>query len=70
VKLDCGGSRCGYSGSSSECSSENSEESSESEEERRHSTRGGEKRRSYAQEKSAPTSKYSSGQKVAAPRRR
>lgn len=31
VKLDCGGSRCGYSGSSSECSSEDSEESSESE---------------------------------------
>jgi hypothetical protein len=68
VKLDCGGSRCGYSGSSSECSSENSEESSESEEESR--ARGGDRRRSYVQEKSAPASRYSSGQKVMAPRRR
>lgn len=70
VKLDCGGSRCGYSGSSSECSSENSEESSDSEEERRHSTREGEKRRSYAQEKAAPPSRHSGGQKVAPARRR
>jgi hypothetical protein len=67
VKLDCGGSRCGYSGSSSECSSENSEESSESEEER---TRGGEKRRSYVQGKAAPESRQGGGQKVAAARRR
>jgi hypothetical protein len=68
VKLDCGGSRCGYSGSSSECSSENSEESSESEEESR--ARGGDKRRSYVQEKSAPASRHGGGQKVVAPRRR
>lgn len=66
VKLDCGGSRCGYTGSSSECSSENSEESSESEEER---ARGGEKRRSYAQEK-APAPRHGGGQKVVAARRR
>lgn len=68
MKLDCGGSRCGYSGSSSECSSENSEESSESEEESR--ARSGDRRRSYVQEKSAPTSRYGGGQKVAAARRR
>jgi len=68
VKLDCGGSRCGYSGSSSECSSENSEESGESGEESR--ARGGDRRRSYVQEKSAPASRYGGGQKVAAPRRR
>jgi len=69
VKLDCGGSRCGYSGSSSECSSENSEESSESEEESR--ARGGDRRRSYVQEKSAPASRYyGGGQKVVAARRR
>ena len=56
VKLDCGGSRCGYSGSSSECSSENSEESSESEEEGR--ARSGDRRRSYVHEKSAPASRH------------
>jgi hypothetical protein len=67
VKLDCGGSRCGYSGSSSECSSENSEESSESEDDRR---RGGDKRRSYVQEKAAPASKHGGGQKAVAARRR
>jgi hypothetical protein len=68
VKLDCGGSRCGYSGSSSECSSENSEESSESEEESR--ARGGDRRRSYVQEKSAPASRHGGGHNVVAPRRR
>jgi hypothetical protein len=68
VKLDCGGSRCGYSGSSSECSSENSEESSDSEEESR--ARSGDRRRSYVQEKSAPASRYAGGQKVMAARRR
>jgi hypothetical protein len=67
VKLDCGGSRCGYSGSSSECSSENSEESSESEEESR---ARGDRRRSYVQEKSAPASRHGGGQKVMAARRR
>jgi hypothetical protein len=66
VKLDCGGSRCGYTGSSSECSSENSEESSESEEER---ARGGERRRSYVQEK-APAPRHGGGQNVVAARRR
>jgi hypothetical protein len=66
VKLDCGGSRCGYSGSSSECSSENSEESSESEDDRR----GGARRRSYVQEKPSATGRYGSGQKVAVARRR
>jgi hypothetical protein len=35
VKLDCGGKRCGYSGSSSECSSENSDDMDSSEDERR-----------------------------------
>lgn len=70
VKLDCGGERCGYSGSSSECSSENSEESSESEDDRRERTRGGEKRRSYVQDKAAPASRHGGGQKVAAVRRR
>jgi hypothetical protein len=68
VKLDCGGSRCGYSGSSSECSSENSEESSESEEDSR--ARSGDRRRSYVQEKSAPASRHGGGQKAVAPRRR
>jgi len=68
VKPDCGGSRCGYSGSSSECSSENSEESSDSEEESR--ARSGDRRRSYVQEKSAPASRYAGGQKVMAARRR
>lgn len=68
MKLDCGGSRCGYSGSSSECSSDNSEESSDSEEESR--ARSGDRRRSYAHEKSAPTSRYGGGQKVVAARRR
>jgi len=34
VKLDCGGKRCGYSGSSSECSSEGTESSEDSEDER------------------------------------
>jgi len=66
VKLDCGGSRCGYSGSSSECSSENSEESSESEDDRR----GGARRRSYVQEKPSTAGRYGSGQRVAAVRRR
>jgi len=61
VKLDCGGSRCGYTGSSSECSSENSEESSESEEEHR-------KRRSYVAP--AKTSSARAPQKVAAKGRR
>lgn len=65
VKLDCGGRRCGYTGSSSECSSENSEEGSESEEER---ARGGERRRSYVQEK-APASRHGGGHNVAARRR-
>ena len=37
VKLDCGGSRCGYSGSSSECSEESSEgDSEEEQDDRRH----------------------------------
>ena len=36
VKLDCGGKRCGYTGSSSECSSENSEDDDSSEDERRY----------------------------------
>lgn len=62
VKLDCGGSRCGYTGSSSECSSENSE----SEEER---TRGGEKRRSYVQERAA-ASRHGGGREYVAARRR
>ena len=44
VKLDCGGKRCGYSGSSSECSSENSEES-ESEDERKYRARKEQERR-------------------------
>ena len=35
VKLDCGGARCGYADSSSNCSSSQSEESSESEGEKR-----------------------------------
>lgn len=62
VKLDCGGSRCGYTGSSSECSSENSE----SEEEKQ---RGGEKRRSYVQEKAA-VSRHGGGREYVAARRR
>jgi len=66
VKLDCGGSRCGYSGSSSECSSDNSDESSESEGERRSDP----KRRSYVHEKPSAAGRYGSGQKVAAMRRR
>lgn len=61
VKLDCGGSRCGYSGSSSECSSENSEESSESEEDDR-------KRRAHAA--AGKTSSARAPQKVAAKGRR
>ncbi|RMZ84386.1 hypothetical protein DV738_g749, partial [Chaetothyriales sp. CBS 135597] len=39
VKLDCGGKRCGYSGSSSECSSENSDDTDDSEDERRYRAR-------------------------------
>jgi len=72
VKLDCGGSRCGYSGSSSECSSENSEESSESEEERvsRRAPPIDSKRRSYVQEKPSAVGRHGSAQKAAAPRRR
>lgn len=76
VKLDCGGSRCGYSGSSSECSSENSEESSESEEERGHRRAGGgqsdPKRRSYVQEKAKPSAvgRHGGSAQKAAPARR
>lgn len=36
VKLDCGGSRCGYADSSSACSSSNGEESSDSEADRKY----------------------------------
>ena len=72
VKLDCGGSRCGYSGSSSECSSENSEESSDSEEDRNRRQGGSDpKRRSYVQEKPSAVGRHGGGaQKVAAARRR
>ena len=64
VKLDCGGSRCGYSGSSSECSSENSEESSESEEDVRA------KRGSYHAPAAKSSSARSAPQKAVASRRR
>jgi len=64
VKLDCGGSRCGYSGSSSECSSENSEESSESEVDTR------DKRRSQHAPAAKSSSTKSAPQKAVASRRR
>jgi len=60
VKLDCGGKRCGYSGSSSECSSEGSESSSEDEEEYRARIR----KERAVQERKAAASK-SSGAKSA-----
>lgn len=57
VKLDCGGKRCGYSGSSSECSSE----SSDSEEERRYRAKEAARRKADAggrHEERRPEARY------------